>query len=632
MYACRQHVTVSRLLFFAFLFCCAAPQMASAEHPDGESIFKLRCARCHDSGAGAAPPRIVLASMSSAAVYLALSTGQMKTQGGPMSDEDRLQVAEYITGGKVIKRLSNALRSCDVKENWFDPGKPSVGVGWGVDRTNSRLIPAHLAGLGAADVPNLRFRWAFSYPDAERAPAQPLVAAGALFVGSQNGVFYALDSHTGCVHWTFKATAEMRGAPVIRLDTTGRLRPTVYFGDLAANVYALDARTGEVVWKLKVDQHQAARIVGSVILLDNRLYVPVTAVDEISAGPGYKCCTGRGSIVALNANTGEVLWKRYTIPKPAVEQRRTSAGQVVLGPSGAGVWSTPVVDTARNLLYFGTGNNYSDPGDGNSDAIFALDLRNGSVRWRKQTLAGDVWNGWTAFCGTSAAASNRQCKGLRTEGPDIDFAAAPVLVRAPHDRDILVAGRKDGTVFGIAPDTGEILWTTRTTTNKDPYSAELYFGMMAEGNVVIVPSTGAQGPYLGGTAQTLDSGIHALDAFTGKLLWSSRVSENCPKKEGCLGIGSAPIGFPGIAFAGSMDGYIRAYSTRSGKVLWRYDTTREVDALNGDRVNGGAVVGNGIMVADGMLYVNSGYRERSGNVLLAFGVEKPTSVQTAEAR
>jgi polyvinyl alcohol dehydrogenase (cytochrome) len=322
----------------------------------------------------------------------------------------------------------------------------------------------------------------------------------------------------------------------------------------------------------------------------------------------------------LNAETGEQIWKRYTIPAPAVEQGKDARGKAQFGPSGAGIWSTLLVDSARSALYFVTGNNYSTPGDENSDAIFALHLESGEVKWRTQTVPGDVWNGWAAFC-QSTEDPPATCKNQPTIGPDIDFTAPPLLARLNDGNHVLIAGRKDGATYGVDPDTGHILWTERVSQSPDPYRVSLYFGMMADGQTVIVPTIGESGPHFAAVAPTDDDGLYALDASTGKRLWVARVKDDCPKAVPCLGIAEAPIGFAGVAFAGSMDGYVRAYDTHSGHVLWRFDTAREFLALNGESAKGGAVGGSGIMVAHGILYVNSGYRGAPGNVLLAFAAD-----------
>ncbi len=77
-------------------------------------------------------------------------------------------------------------------------------------------------------------------------------------------------------------------------------------------------------------------------------------------------------------------------------------------------------------------------------------------------------------------------------------------------------------------------------------------------------------------------------------------------------------------FEGSIDGHVRGYSTKDGKILWDYNTARDYETINGIKAKGGSIDGPAPVIADGMLFVNSGYGmfgEMGGNVLLAFGVE-----------
>ena len=149
----------------------------------------------------------------------------------------------------------------------------------------------------------------------------------------------------------------------------------VYFGDTAANAYALNAETGRVVWTRKVDDHPLARITGSPTLHAGRLYVPVSSYEESQgADPRYECCTFRGSVSALDAATGRVIWKTLMITDPLQRRGTSTAGVALWGPSGSAIWSAPTIDEGRQRLYVATGNAYSAPAHKSSDAVVALDL------------------------------------------------------------------------------------------------------------------------------------------------------------------------------------------------------------------------------------------------------------------
>ena len=179
--------------------------------------------------------------------------------------------------------------------------------------------------MKATDVPKLELKWAFAFPGATRARSQPTVGAGAVFVGSQDGTVYALDFATGCVRWTFLADAEVRTSPTLEPWTAGdtKARPRLYFGDFNGNAYAVDAQTGLLQWKTRVDAHPRLTITGSPRLFEGRLYVPMSSNEwAAAADPAYECCTFRGGVTALDANTGQLVWRSYSDSRRAAGHRR----------------------------------------------------------------------------------------------------------------------------------------------------------------------------------------------------------------------------------------------------------------------------------------------------------------------
>ena len=124
------------------------------------------------------------------------------------------------------------------------------------------------------------------------------------------------------------------------------------------------------------------------------------------------------------------------------------------GPSGAGVWSTPTIDLKRNLIYVSTGDNYSNPTTGTSDAVLALDRDTGKILWSQQMTANDAY---TADC---VGAVQTNCPD--SHGPDFDFAQPPILVSLVNGKQELVIGQKSGMAYAIDPDQqGKMLWQTR---------------------------------------------------------------------------------------------------------------------------------------------------------------------------
>jgi polyvinyl alcohol dehydrogenase (cytochrome) len=385
----------------------------------------------------------------------------------------------------------------------------------------------------------------------------------------------------------------------------------VFFGDSRANAYAVDASTGQQIWVRKVDDHRAAAITGAPTYHNGRLFVPVQGLNEEGQGGSakYACCTFRGNISALNANTGEVLWKTYTIEEP--KPRATNKdGVQQWGPAGAGIWSSPTVDPKRGMVYIATGNNYADPSQKTSDAIIALDMKSGTIKWVNQTTPND---NWTLGC-QAENPNNPNCPAKM--GPDYDFSASPSLVTV-NNRDLLVLPQKSGVAYALDPDKeGEIAWQYRIGQGSGlggqwggaVDEQQAYFGV----SDLLSPKPG---------------GIRAINLATGALAWSVEPQERLcdPKRPTCRASqGAAVTVIPGAVFSGSLDGGMRAYSTKDGSILWTFDTNKEFQTVNGVKANGGGLEGPGAIVSGGMLYFNSGYGGfvgNGGNVLLAFGLD-----------
>jgi polyvinyl alcohol dehydrogenase (cytochrome) len=601
------------------------PTASDAATPFGKALFADHCSQCHEHGVGGAPPQSLLKQMSPTALYNVLTKGAMVVQASPLSDQERRGIVRYLTG-KEPDASPKPLWMCNNGPTWLDRDAGPVATGWGMDANNTRSVSAERAGLAARDLDRLKLRWAFVFPDSVAARSQPTIAGGGLFIGSQSGTVYAMDAASGCVHWVFQAAGEIRGSVVFAKAGARKAgdppAATLYFGDGFANVYALDALTGTRLWQRKIDEHPTARIVGTPTLVRDRLYVPVGSWgEEIGAAvPDFVCCTFRGSLVALDRATGDVIWKRYTIPEAAVEQGKNPAGHPQFGPSGASIWSSPTFDERRDLLYVGTGDNFSDPSDHNSDAVFAVRAATGIVRWKTQVTPGDAYN-------DSCLRGLRGPNCPKKPGADIDFTAPPVLYHGKDGKDVLLAAQKSGDTYGLDPDTGSILWHTRLSRDPNLWSGGIWYGMVLQNGRLITPAvsyTVVNAPTATASTAFDDlflsspvNGLNALDPRSGRLLWATPAGEHC-KKAACASVMMAPLGIPGAVLAGSLDGYIHAVDDRSGKGLWSFNTAEEFKSLNGELGSGGVIMGAGaVMVADGMMYVTSS-NLKSSAVLLAF--------------
>jgi polyvinyl alcohol dehydrogenase (cytochrome) len=614
------HVGWMALLLFS-TWLSAGPLFAQ----DGALLYRQLCASCHDTGNERGPSREALRALTAEQVLAALESGSMLSIVAGRTGVERRVVAEFAAGEPFTQPLSTTpspQAMCRPETGGF--GNPLEGPrwnAWGVNTANTRYQDGSMAGLTAADVPRLKLKWAFGFPGEISADAHPTMAGGRVFVGTQNGAVYSLNAATGCVHWLFQAAAAVRAAITIgSVEVSGRRRYAAFIGDRTANVYAVDAGTGELIWKTKVDEFSSARVTGSPTFHNGRLYVGVASGEEGAAtAPDYQCCRFRGSLVALNAADGKQIWKTYTIAEEAQPRKKNRAGTQVWGPSGSPIWTSPAIDTRRNAVYVTTGNNYSDPATNTSDAFVAFDLRSGKMLWSRQLTSLDAWN---VSC---RAPDPINC--AEANGPDFDFASPPILVTLSNGRRALVAGQKSGIVHAVDPDReGQILWQERVGIGginggvqwgSAADQSQIYVALSDIGRISVPNSLATDpDPAVGG-------GMFALRLDSGQRVWHTPAAP-CGTRKRCSPAQSAAVSaIPGVAFSGSVDGHLRAYSATDGTVVWDFDTVRTYDTVNGVPARGGSLNVAGPAISGGTLIVNSGYAPNGmpGNVLLAFSVD-----------
>ena len=606
---------MTQLGTLVLMFVAYGAVAAAAQEPDGAALFEAQCASCHTPGAVERAPTLeTLRDRSPESIMTALTSGTMSVQGMALNVPGRRALAKFITGrAPAVEVVDAAIGACESTTAMVDPlGRPHWS-GWGASRENLRFQSAESAGLRLNQVANLTLKWAFGFPESTSAWAQPAVAGGRLFVGSQDGVVYALDAMTGCRHWTYEARSGVRTAISIGEVGDGH---ALFFGDLGARVYAIDAETGAEIWSRDVESHPAARITGAPTLHEGRLYVPVSSIEEVMAGqPSYGCCTFRGSIVALDAATGDQIWKSFTIASEPVARGTTAGGTTLSGPAGAAIWGSPTIDARRGVIYAATGNAYTEPAAETSDAIVAFELDSGEIRWWNQLTPGDAF---ILGCG----GNNTNCP--EDEGPDHDFGASPVLVTLSNGSDLLVIGQKSGMTYGLDPEReGAIVWEFRAGAGSALGGIEWGFAVDGDNAYFAVSDVLTPNP----------GGLSAVRLRTGELVWRAEPPPPiCAESgirsgfmSGCdASLPAAVSTIPGVVFSGSNDGGIRAHSAETGEVLWIYDTNREFDTVNGVQASGGSMNASGPVIVDGMIYVSSGYAflgSRAGNVLLAFGLD-----------
>ena len=589
---------------------------------DGAGIYKERCASCHDAPEERVPGIDAIKKMSIETIYTALTTGVMKSRTEGLATPDILALIGYIapTGGAQPVSIEPTCKAPAV----FHPGSNAPQWnGWSTSPTNSRFQDKAAAGLTAADVSRLKLKWAFNLGAVTIARGQPVFVGGRVFLTSQTGAVYALDADSGCIRWGAKPGGALRSGVTFG-DANGR--PAIFFGD-GPNVYALNAETGEQIWKVKGGDHYSAMATATPRYYQGVVYQPYSSFEEsMAADPKVECCTFRGSVVALDAATGKKLWQTFTVTDPPKPTRKNASGKQMHGPSGAGVWSTPTIDEQRGALYVATGDNYSDPPTATSDAVLAMDLKTGELLWSSQLTPSDAFN---TACSVPGGANCPESKG-----PDYDFGQPPILVQLGRGKRALVIGQKSGIVHAIDPDQkGEILWHTRVSQGSAlggsqwGSAADAQSVYVAVSDIVIGGAPDPKSPM--GFKLVLDpkkgGGLYALDLNTGKVKWAAKPVPCAETRTDCSPAQSAAVtAIPGVVFSGAADGHLRAYSASTGEVLWDTDTEREFSTVNGKPAHGGAMDVAGPAVVNGMVFVNSGYGQwggMAGNAFLAFSLD-----------
>lgn len=608
-----------------------ARQQETVANKEGAALYKQRCAGCHEGGVPRAPNRAALQQMSPENIRFALKSGTMVVQGLGLSSSQISDIAEFLTGKQPAKEQMPATAFCAAGGATFaDPLSKPHWNGWGVDLEQHRFQTSEMAQLSADQVPKLKLKWAFGFPGVTRAQGQATVAGGRVFVASLDRNVYSLDAETGCIYWAFEADFPLRTAVSIGPNGNGWV---AYFGDQHANAYAVDAASGKFLWKTHVEEFPGALITGAPTLAAGRLYVPVSSVEEVFAGnPQYECCKFRGSVSALDAATGKVLWKSYTVAEEPKAVRKSKLGVQLWGPSGASVWSSPAVDLAHHIVYVTTGDSYSDPAAPTSDAFLAFDLETGKLKWSRQMTNGDAYN---VNCG---APEEMRTNCPEANGPDFDFGSSPILVELANGHRALIAGQKSGVVYALDPDKqGELLWQRRV--GKGSAVGGVQWGSAVDAKNVYVavsdvamrrvpPGTaGARDTAFGFPAQLdpkIGGGLFALKLENGEITWHTP-HPGCGDVPGCSPAQSAAVtAISGVVFSGGLDGHLRAYSAQDGHIVWDVDTAKDYKTANGVKAHGGALDGPGAVIVGGTLYVNSGYAflgGAPGNVLLAFSVD-----------
>ena len=501
----------------------------------------------------------------------------------------------------------------------FAADEPTTSSEWtmgGQNLHNWRNQPS--TGIDVHNVGSLHEIWEFT--TGGNVSATPAVADGDVFFPDVAGNFHALAASNGALKWSEKVSNWTGVAKDYARDFPAVDGQSVILGDQAgvnavwtgsqlvgagARVIAVDRSSGALVWSTLVESFPAAVITSSPVVFKGTVYVGISAVGEeaLAAKAGYPCCVSRGSVVALDESSGKIVWKTYTVP---------DNHGVVGGYSGGAVWgSTPVIDAARNSIYVGAGNNYSVPADVEAcirahprdkncsspsdyfDAVLALDLSTGAVKWDHRALVYDDWN---VAC-ISGGPGIGNCP--KPAGADYDFGGAgPNFLSS----GMLGAGEKSGNYWAFDPDNGGAIW--KTLVGPGSALGGIEWGTAFDGTRIYVPIANGNGvPYhLKPSGIEVNSGSWgALESATGRILWQTPTPGNCSKSlpgvtRGCMALGPASSA-GGVVFVGSMDTdptnpTMFGLDGATGQILWTFAPGSSVVAAP-------AIVGNSVFWGSG---------------------------------
>lgn len=515
------------------------------------------------------------------------------------------------------------------------PAKPlDVRSGnWGLGNGNHRFQSKSAVTAGNAAA--LQLRWVFALGDGEDTSPHslPVVTADTIYIGSESGIVHALDRNTGCERWRFDAEGDIRtgiGIYSLKNKHNDKQRRVLVFGGVDAWLYAIDAYNGELIWRQQIDDQRFVMITGTPTYVDGKLIVGLSSYEAVVAGvPFYPCCKFRGAVLAIDARTGEEVWRRRMIAKRAKPLADNGLWTTNWGPSGIPVWSRPAVDIEHRRVFVGTGENYSGTeSTANSDAILALDLDSGKVLWSHQFLADDVWN---VSCDLPVLSLNcRQAKA----GPDMDFGAAPVAAHIRKLGRVVFAGQKTGQVYAMNAKDGSLIWQQQL--GRGGKLGGVHWGMAYHPfeRTLYVPINDQGGDYLLNPEGDGRPGIYALNAKTGELRWKYDDGRACPAKDCAHGFSAAIMVTDELVAAATLDGQVVLLDRKTGAPLWQFDTNKEwpavnADATDGETAMGGSIDVHGPLLVDDLLIVQSGYGVSGGdggNALMVFGLPPQAAV------
>ena len=375
--------------------------------------------------------------------------------------------------------------------------------------------------------------------------SNPVVEDGVIYWTDYNGRVHA-SREDGTEIWSTRLPIEITAS--VGLDAN-----SVYVGDSTAVLHSLNKRTGRVNWSTELDDHDHAYIWGSPAVVDGIVVIGVGGDGTRSAGdalPWSKIRGMRGSVQGVDAATGKVLWRW----SPNDANGRSYA-------DGNAVWSSCAIDYELGVCYIGTGNAWQSPPSPYTDALIALEVHSGVVKWAKSYTPDDVWKGGDCtFC-----------------EKDSDVGASPILYEI-RGRPVVGVGDKAGNFTVHDRVTGQIVWQRKNIRDPTVLGGFISSAAYADGKI-----------FVAGNNLIFSSNLYALDANTGRTLWEA--------DNGSTFTVGAPAVSGDVVFSGDANGLVKAYDVDNGRTLW---TSQLPEGRGSDyTISGGMlIVGNGFHFFD----------------------------------